>query len=130
MFILKEIQAIYRGQQVEVSTTLVDSNLYNELELDNKMANSHYTNWKTLSLDVFEYLKNNDQYVEAYTLLFKPHDLQEFGLNKMHLLQTLPIDTTKSVSFNYTDSITLLGHFDKDGAWHDSHIYWLDYPGP
>ena len=127
--ILKEIQGIYNYKTDKLNTFIIDSSLYKGLELDMKMANTIYSDWN-FSLDVFNYLIDNDQFIEAYTLLYKPHDLKEFGLNKMQLLQTLPIDTIRSVSFNYNDSTTLLGHFDKEGNWHDSHIEWLDYPGP
>jgi hypothetical protein len=127
--ILKDIQGIYNYKTDKLSTFITDSSLYKGLELDIKMANTTYSDWN-FSLDVFNYLIDNDQFTEAYTLLYKPHDLKEFGLNKMQLLQALPIDTIRSVSFNYNDSTTLLGHFDKKGNWQDSHIEWLDYTGP
>ena len=128
--ILKEVKSIYNDETTTVDAAFVDKELLQTINLDKQMAYSNYGDPKVFFPTVFECLKRQGKYAEAYTLLHRPADFKELGYDKFEWMKSLPIDSVRCAFMDYNDSTTVLGYFDKAGTWHDEHIYWLDYPGP
>ena len=128
--ILKEVKSIYNDEATTVDAAFVDKELLQTIDLDKQMAYSEYNHPKVFFPTVFECLKRQGKYAEAYTLLHRPVDFKELGYDKIEWMKSLPIDSVRCAFMDYNDSTTVLGYFDKAGTWHDEHIYWLDYPGP
>jgi hypothetical protein len=128
--IIKELKMIYNNGTVPVTNSFVSKNFKQSLLFDKQMTLNQIENEKTFYLNVFNHLKDNGKYSEAYTLLHRPVDFSKLGYDKFKLMQSLPIDSVKSVFGPSNDTTHILGFFNKEHIWNDEHISWLDYPGP
>ena len=128
--ILNEVKSIYETGNAPVDENLVNPDLLQTLNLDLQMVHNNYDDQPLFFQRVFEHLKEQKKYAEAYTLLHRPVAFDELGFNQLEWLQQLPIDSSRRSYSGGIDTTTSLGHFDRNGKWHDEHLFWLDYPGP
>ena len=127
--IVREIKSIYNSQEVPIEENYVSESFKTLLTWEIQVIQNKIEDEQMYFFELFKYLRQEEKYVEAYSLLDAPRDFTELGLDKIKLILTLMPDSTQT-SIQNTDSTTLLGSFDRSGYWEDKYDRWHGHPGP